>query len=193
MTDGRRNDRRDRIVDGAMDLFRRRGPNGAGIGAICAAGGTTKGVFSHHFPGGKDELVAEVVRRNAAQVDQLVEHALTTRPTVGEAVTWAFGFYADLLDGDPDLGCPIAASVVDTHADSAVVRAVTAEAFGRWRHRLTIALVEEGTGAEHADALAVTVVAAMEGAILLAVAHRDPQILRSTAAMLAELLDGAAP
>ncbi|MDY7104501.1 MAG: TetR/AcrR family transcriptional regulator [Actinomycetota bacterium] len=189
MSDGRRTDRRDRLVDGAMDLFRRRGPNGAGVGAVCEAAGTTKGVFGHHFPGGKDELVAEVVRRNAEQVDQLVDHALATQPSVGAAVRWAFGVYADLLVADPDLGCPIAAAVVDTHADSASVRAVTADAFARWQDRLTGALAERGVASPRAEDLAVTVVAAMEGAILLAVARRAPEMLRTTGAVLADLLD----
>lgn len=190
--DGRRSDRRDRLVDAGMALFRRRGTGGAGVAAVCAAGGVTKGVFSHHFPGGKDELVAAVVRRNADEVDALVGRALDAAPTLGAAVATCFGAYADLLDRDPDLGCPIAAAVVDGHETSPAVRAVADAAFRRWEDRLAHALRERAVDPATAATLATTVVAAMEGAILLALARREPGVLRATGAVVAEAVDRAA-
>jgi AcrR family transcriptional regulator len=193
VSDRRRNDRRDRLVDVAIGLFRRHGPNGTAVGAVCAAGGATKGVFTHHFPGGKDELIAAAVERNAGQVDELVERALAAAPTTGAAVEQMFGFYADLLDRDPDFGCPIAASVVDTHAGSDRVRAAAGAAFTRWEARMASAIASQGTPYPAAEHLAVTVVAALEGAILLALARRQPRLLRVVVTGLAAAVDQAAP
>jgi len=184
--------RRDRLVDAGMALFRRRGTGGTGVAAVCAAAGATKGVFSHHFPGGKAELVAEVVRRNADQVDALVARALGAEPTLGAAVAACFGAYADLLDREPDLGCPIAAAVVDGHETSPGVRAAADAAFRRWEDRLAHALVERAVDPAASARLATTVVAAMEGAILLALARREPGVLRATGAVVADAVDRAA-
>lgn len=210
LIDGRRNDRRQRLVAAATRLFRSQGPNGTGISAICEAGQASKGVFSHHFPGGKDELVLEVVRQNAAEIDDLLDQALGSAETVREAIRAIFDFYADLLDDDPDFGCPLAAAVVDASSTNELVRNLTSSSFQRWQTRLGDAILNGITGsanhgANHseddneggrdetavstkAQDAALTVVAAMEGAILLARAHRDPDILRRTGASVASLI-----
>lgn len=198
VVDGRRNDRRSQLVAGAMKLFRSRGPNGTGIAAICEAGDATKGVFSHHFPGGKDEIVLEVVRQNASEVDEIVGNALLNAESVSEAVQTIFNLYADLLDHDPDFGCPLAAAVVDASSDNETIRELTSSSFQRWQLQLSNAIVADrmnptpqatdGQTSQDAQAVAVTIVASMEGAILLARAQRDPSILRRTGAVVATLL-----
>lgn len=54
---------RDRIVAAARELFHRCGYTAVGVADICAQSGVVKGSFYHFFPG-KNELLAEVMRRN---------------------------------------------------------------------------------------------------------------------------------
>lgn len=166
-----------RLIDAAIDLFLHVGPANASWSDVCAVAGTTKGVVSHHFPGGKEELVVAAIERNAKQVDDLLRHVRDTTGGPAEALVRFFDLYAALLDADPDRGCPIAASVVDASATSEPVRTATAAAFARW-----IDAVEALVGDRD---VAATVVATMEGSIMLARVTRDPDLIRRTAAVLA--------
>ena len=176
---------RDRLIDAAVDRFVHVGPGNASWREVCAKAGATKGVVAHHFPGGKEELIVAAVERNAAQVDQLLARVIDRADTPGEALVRFFDVYADLLDADPDRGCPIAASVADASATSDSVRVATARAFENWITAMTALLGDED--------VAATVVAAMEGAILLARATRDADLLRRTARVLAHHLLPAGP
>lgn len=179
-SDRRTTDTRVRLIDAAIESFVHIGPGNTSWGDVCAAADTTKGVVQHHFPGGKEELVVAAVERNAAVVDTFIAHVLETSTSPAEALVHFFDLYASLLDEDPDRGCPIAASVVDASATSAAVRAATARAFTRWMDRLA-ELIDDSD-------VATTVVAAMEGSILLARVTRDPDLVRRTARVLAAKL-----
>lgn len=158
---------REAIVRAATGVIRRRGVTGAGVGEVCARAGVTKGVFSHHFPGGKEELVAAVVRRNHADVLALAGAAGT--------VEAAFAGYAHLLgERGTDFGCPVAAAVVDASEGSPAVRGAAGDAFAAWAEAL-------GPHGELA-------VAALEGAILLARASDDPEVVARVGRALAALL-----
>jgi TetR/AcrR family transcriptional repressor of lmrAB and yxaGH operons len=171
---------RERIVRAATGLFRRQGVTRAGIGEICARAGVTKGVFAHHFPGGKQELVVEVVARNR----QAVESALADvepNASLAEVVRRTFASYADALrKKGSDFGCPVAASVVDASQESPPVRAAARKAFASWGALLD----RDGDGARGELA-----VAALEGAILLARAQRDPRVLERIGRTLAALIE----
>lgn len=179
-----RGDTRERIVRSATGLFRRVGVSGAGIGAICERAGVTKGVFSHHFPGGKDQLVVEVVERSGADVAALLRSVGPgAGGAPGPAVEAAFRAYGDLLRIEgTDFGCPVAASVVDTSQASPTVRRAAGEVFRRWSQD-----VADGLGGIDAE-VGMLLVAALEGAILLARAQGDPAVLDRTGAALAALL-----
>ena len=181
--DGRTTTTRTRLVDAAIDEFLRVGPGATSWGDVCAAAGTTKGVVHHHFPGGKEELIVAAVERNAAQVDRLLARA-QQGVDAGEAIVQFFDLYADVLDADPDRGCPIAASVVDASATSEAVRRATVEAFTGWIDALATSIDDRD--------VAATVVATMEGSILLARSARDPDLMRRTGRVLAAMLRACA-
>ena len=56
-------DVRERMVDGAMALLARRGLQATSFSEVLAATGAPRGSLYHHFPAGKDQLVAEAVDR----------------------------------------------------------------------------------------------------------------------------------
>jgi TetR/AcrR family transcriptional repressor of lmrAB and yxaGH operons len=175
---------RTRLIDAAIDEFLHVGPGNTSWGDVCAAAGTTKGVVHHHFPGGKEELIVAAVERNAAHVDRLlarVHDGGDAGPTdAGAALVRFFDLYAELLDADPDRGCPVAASVVDASATSEAVRRATVDAFTGWIDALATLVGDRD--------VASTVVATMEGSILLARVTRDPDLLRRTGRVLAAQL-----
>lgn len=187
--DRRRSDTRDRLVDAAVDIYRRRGPGGTGLAEVCGQAGTTKGVLSHHFPGGKEELVLATIERNAGEVTATLERLLDGSPSTGDALRTFFSMYASLLRDDSDFGCPLAAAVVDASSESADVRDALATAFDAWIAMIARTLRERGWSAAEARELAVTAVAAMEGAIIVSRATGRPAMLESTGRWLSRIID----
>jgi AcrR family transcriptional regulator len=54
---------RERILGASQQLFRDQGINTTGVNELCAVAGVSKRTLYQHFPGGKDELIAEHLRR----------------------------------------------------------------------------------------------------------------------------------
>jgi AcrR family transcriptional regulator len=54
---------RERILSASQRLFRDQGINRTGLNELCAVAGVSKRTLYQHFTGGKDELVAEHLRR----------------------------------------------------------------------------------------------------------------------------------
>jgi AcrR family transcriptional regulator len=170
---------RERLVRAATSALMRRGVHGSGLGDICGRAGVTKGVFTHHFPDGKEQLVVEVIDRNRAELTAVL-HSLQDR-SAAERVRGLFATYADRLRRNgTEFGCPVAAAVVDVSAQWPQVREATRAAFAEWSTEL-------GCG----DRVGELVVAALEGAILQARAQDDPDVVNRIGSALADLMAAA--
>lgn len=181
--DARRRDTRQRLVRVATALMRRNGVAATGLAEVCERAGVTKGVFTHHFPGGKEELVAAVVASTDREVAGGLVALTASNPSVDALITTPFDGYAALMRAKgTDVGCPVAASVVDAGGSAAPVRAAASEAFAGWAQAIALGLPD------HDPDVAMLVVAALEGAILLARADADPTVLERTGRTLARLI-----
>lgn len=165
---------RERLVRAATSAVMRRGVHGSGLGDICERAGVTKGVFTHHFPHGKQQLVSEVVDRTRTELTSVLHGS--RHQSAPERVRGLFTTYADRLRrNDTELGCPVAAAVVDVSAQWPQVRDATRAAFAEWSEEL-------GGG------VGELVVAALEGAILQARAQGDASVVDRIGDTLADLL-----
>ena len=75
VVDRRRRTTRQALVRAATGLFRRRGHSATSVADVCTRSGVTKGVFSHHFPGGRAELATEVIHQNGKAVAEQLRAA----------------------------------------------------------------------------------------------------------------------
>jgi len=182
--DARRRDTRQCLVRVATALMRRNGVAATGLAEVCERAGVTKGVFTHHFPGGKEELVAAVVASTDREVVGGLAALAASEPSVTALITTPFDGYAALMRAKgTDVGCPVAASVVDVAGSAAPVRAAARDAFAGWARAIAAGLPD------HDIDVATLVVAALEGAILLARADADPSVLERTGRTLAGLIE----
>src|SRR5947199_4629130 len=102
-------DTRDRIVDTTADLFRRQGYVATGIKQIVAEARAPFGSVYHFFPGGKEELGSEVIRRSGAQYGLLGASFFGPDRDVVDSVRDFFaGAAQDLAASDYEDACPIA-------------------------------------------------------------------------------------
>lgn len=192
MDDRRRNERRAELIDTAVESFRTHGPSGVGISQLCDAVGVTKGVFSHHFPNGKSELIAAVIDQNTREIEQLLSTLLAER-SVAEGVRTMFNLYARRLQRDLDYGCPIAASVIDISATDPDVREATGAAFQRWGNVIAAALERGGAEPNIARNAATHILATFEGALIVARATADSSVLETLGASVSAYLETGLP
>jgi hypothetical protein len=100
-------------------------------------------------------------------------------------VTRLFSRYAEIMrEKGTDFGCPVAASVIDASAASSQVRSAAREAFGLWRDSLA-PRGPDATSLGDTDSL---IIAALEGAILMARAEGDADVLERVGSSLGNLL-----
>src|ERR1044072_7689074 len=99
---------RERILAAAGDLFYRHGIRAVGVEAIAEAAGTNKMTLYRHFSS-KDELVAEYLRRLAADAGKFWDELVAAHPGDPRAqlTGWLQSMEAHLVDTD-QRGCALA-------------------------------------------------------------------------------------
>jgi TetR/AcrR family transcriptional repressor of lmrAB and yxaGH operons len=161
---------RERMVRSAVVLLAKRGLPGASLNDVLDHSKAPRGSIYHHFPEGKDQLIAAAVDRAGGNAVANLD-ALEGRP-VGEVVEGFLAMWRAVLDlSGLTAGCSVLAVAVST--DSAELVDQAGEVFRTWQSRLTDLLAGGGlTGADAAQ-FATVLIAASEGAVVLARAERD--------------------
>ena len=169
---------RDHLLDATAALVARYGYRGTGVNAVLADSGVRNGSLYHHFPAGKDELVAASVERSAAAVGDVLAHAAPRGPAA--VVKALFDTYARALAADDfAAGCPVGAALADTGGEVEVVREAAALAFRSWSDALVDALAADGWPRRGARSTADAIVCLLEGAVLLAQAQRSTRVVNA--------------
>jgi AcrR family transcriptional regulator len=113
---------RDRILNGARDVFYRQGINATGITELCAASRVSKRTLYQHFAG-KDEVVAAYLAAIAADA-AYPPHAVLGRADLAPRAR-LLELYATLADGRRPLrGCPFVNAGIELSDPSHPGRAV---------------------------------------------------------------------
>ena len=167
---------RDRLLDTTAELLGRHGYQGTGVNAVLAASGAPNGSLYHHFPEGKDQLVAAAIERIGEQTSELLALAFERGPEA--ALELIFDRLATRLERDGfESGCRVATPLADGGADVVVVREAAARVFAAWTDAITDALVARGWKTIAARATAASVICLFEGALLLGKAEQSTQAL----------------
>ncbi|MGU3293222.1 TetR/AcrR family transcriptional regulator [Williamsia sp. M5A3_1d] len=180
---------RDKLILSTVGLMQRRGVAAAGIADILDDSKVSRRSIYLHFAGGKPELVAEATRWSGQWIAGQIEHFCSGEPR--DALAQFISHWKTLLSStDFEAGCPVAAAAT---ARSVAPEAATAagEAFARWHELLTDTMRNHGVSATRANTLATTIVAAVEGAVVMALAQRSLDALDDVESELAILVDHA--
>lgn len=190
---GRKGDQtRARLLDATQDLIETGGYYGAGLNQVIAASGMPRGSLYFHFPGGKDQMVSEAVRRAGQDIGRAARDLAEAAPDAAALVAGMLGLLADRLAGsDWRKGCPVATVALELAAVNQELREVCAEVYDSWESVLRERLAADGYPA--ADELATTVLAMAEGALLLAKVRRSREPIDRVARQAAALLAAGRP
>ena len=169
---------RERIVETSAELFRKQGYTATGVKQIVNAAKAPFGSIYHFFPGGKEQLGAEAILVSGALYEQLIPAVLEPAP---DPVTGVRDFFAGaaehLRETDYADACPIATVALEVSSVSEPMRLGCARVFESWIEAGTRYFTGAGLAAEQARELTIGMLAALEGAFVLARALRSTEPL----------------
>ena len=170
-------------MEASAELFRRNGYTGTGLKQIVTTANAPFGSLYHFFPGGKEQLGAEVIRSSGMMYLQLFEIFFAPAPDLvsgveaffaGAAVTLRETGYAD--------ACPIATVALEVASTNEPLRKATAEVFTAWIDAGTKGFAKFGLAEDVARSLTLSLVASLEGAFVLSRALRSTEPLEVASA-----------
>jgi len=189
MTERPGNDTRERLVRAGERLFRTQGYAATGLKALTAAAEAPWGSLYHFFPEGKAQLGAAVIAHAGAIYDAGWKQAFARFADPAEAVERLFLHEVKILArSDYRDGCPIASVTLDSGSSDETLRQACAEAFALWLGSLCDGFMAAGAPREAAEDLAGFVLSALEGAIVLSRAAKDPAPLRQAGRFVREVV-----
>ncbi|MFI0454402.1 TetR/AcrR family transcriptional regulator [Actinomadura sp. 6N118] len=165
---------RARLIDAARTLIEARGYFGVGLNEVLEAGKAPRGSLYHHFPGGKDQLTAEALAASGQEIDSLIRALAVSVPDTRTLIEAVLDALADRMEkADYAKGCPIATVALEVAATNDSLQKVCADAYDSWQRALADRLVADGHPHDQAEDLACSVLALIEGALVLARAQRS--------------------
>jgi len=169
-----------RMLSAAAEVLREKGAAGVTIDEVLARSGAPRGSVYHHFPGGRAQLLTEALQFAGDAITRLVDDAAThgCAPLIGQFVAF---WEHTLVESDFAAGCPVVAAAIGSADADPALTPIAGDIFDRWRAALTRAFLADGFDESDAGPLAVTSIAALEGAVVLCRATRTAEPLRDVA------------
>ncbi|GLP78047.1 transcriptional regulator [Mycobacterium antarcticum] len=178
---------RHRMLDTAVEVLREKGAAGVTIDEVLARSGAPRGSVYHHFPDGRSQLLTEALLYAGDAITAVIDDAAAQGylPLVRQFVAF---WERTLAESDFAAGCPVVAAAIGSADDDPALTAIAGDIFDRWRVALTRAFVADGFDEADAGSLAMTCIAALEGAVVLCRATRTIEPLREVALQIEFLI-----
>ena len=173
---------RARIIAAAASLVYERGYAGTSLDDVMATTGTSKSQLYHYFAD-KDALVREVIKAQLGRIFAAQQAAGLHEVSSWEGLQrWCDHFVTTTQATDGAGGCPLGSLVGELADQSEPARRVLAQCFAQWQSYLSAgfeAMRDHGELAARADPaeLALTVMTALQGGLLMAQATRSARPL----------------
>lgn len=182
------NTKREQILDTACQLLERQGYHATGLNQIIEESGAPKGSLYYYFPEGKESLAAEAIEQSAAGIAANIERALAAGQGSATVIPAFIRALAGHVAGSGfSQGGPITGVALEAASGSERLRLACRDAYRSWAALFAGALQAE-YGEERARRLAVVIIAAIEGGIILARVERSEQSLLDVADEIERLL-----
>lgn len=171
-------DTRGRIIARAAEVFNVEGYAGTAISDIMRATGLEKGGIYRHFTS-KDELALAAFDYAAEQVRRRFAAGLAGSTTAEETLLGFVAVFRSYAHNPPVTGgCPILNTAIDSDDTNPALAERAATVIDEWRSLIRTTVAQGITRGEirpetDGDALALLMIAALEGAVMLARLLRD--------------------
>jgi TetR/AcrR family transcriptional repressor of lmrAB and yxaGH operons len=189
----RRNDSRVRMIEAAVELFRKQGYHATAFSDVVRESGAPRGSIYFHFPGGKEELAGAAIAAGGDEIVEITERAAAGAADPGGLIRALADFGGERLRASGyRSGCAIATMVLELAPDNESLRAGFEKALRRWQLALGDALAPWGFDDDRASAWAALIMATLEGALILSRAALSLDPLSRAIDPLVEMINAEA-
>lgn len=176
------NPTREKIVATTADLLEKQGYAATGLNQIVKESATPRGSLYYYFPEGKEELAVEAVKQRMTEMANFSREILNQHDDPIVATHNMISMMADRMEkADCCSGAPIAAVALEASNSSEKLRQACADGYQQLQDVHAAKLVMGGFTAEQAKSLAMTISAALEGAMILGRTKQNATALRAVA------------
>lgn len=187
----KRAEKKNHLVETAIDLFRRGGYHGTGVDEIIAEAGIAKTTLYRHFPSKDDLIVAALRRLDETFRDDMRTFVEAAARAPADRLLATFDFLVAWFDSGDFNGCPFvsAASEYSDASDPILQEA-------RVHKRLVLAYFEElvrAAGLAQPKVIAAQINLLHEGAVAVMHVERDRAAAGRAKAAARALIDAARP
>jgi TetR/AcrR family transcriptional regulator, lmrAB and yxaGH operons repressor len=161
-------DTRTRMLESTARLLQQRGFFGTSLSEILEESGAPRGSLYFHFPGGKEQLVVEATEASVAEATEAMRQVIRETKKPGRWVRRIFEEMAVLMrESGYTFGCPVAPLVLDDPSGQERLAQICKAALGEWATLYEQTLREAGVAKQRAGTLALLILSALEGALLI--------------------------
>jgi TetR/AcrR family transcriptional repressor of lmrAB and yxaGH operons len=178
---------REVLIASVTGLVRRRGVAGTGINALLEESGVARRTVYLNFPGGKAELVAEATRLAGQGLTAVLQSADDGDDPARAVQTFIDEWKNQLSGTEMQAGCPIVAAILG-RAEVPEAAQAAGEAVNEWQTLLADRLVRGGADPDNARSVATLTIAAIEGAVIIALATQSTAALDDVGRHLIEVI-----
>ncbi|MGO4445746.1 TetR/AcrR family transcriptional regulator [Mycobacterium sp. 2YAF39] len=181
------------ILTAAVELMRHKGYAEVGMKDIAQASGAPIGSLYHHFRGGKVQIAREALVSAGAAYALLIPSIVGAYDDLGEAIEGVFVQAAEDMatTGFANM-CPVASVAAEVADTVEVLRETTAAVFSSWIDGGAAYFAARGLVQSQAREVTLALIAALEGAFVLARTLRDAEPLLAAGRVLAPQYRGVA-
>lgn len=182
------------IIKTTANIFNKKGYAGTSLSDLTGATGLTKGSIYGNFEN-KEDVALAAFDHNHSTILAEVRKRMTTAKNFREKMM----VYADVYDdytmrSFPDGGCPILNTAIEADDTNARLRDRAAKAVTKWQQNIQELIksgVQEGEFVSHADSvvLATSIVALIEGGIMISRVTDDKTALHRAIQTVGQLID----
>lgn len=176
---------REQIIQTTCTLLEAQGYHATGLNQIVKESGAPKGSLYYYFPEGKESIAEEAIRSVTGIVVQRIRENLGAVEDPAAAVrAFAEGIAHHIEASGFQSGGPLTTVALETATSSPRLNEVCRAAYEEMRQAFAEKLLSAGFVSEQAETLSITILAALEGGILLSRTNHSGDALRSVAGCL---------
>jgi TetR/AcrR family transcriptional repressor of nem operon len=183
---GRTSDARERLLESCQALMHEKGYTAVGVGEVCSRAGVNKGSFYYFFPSKQELALAVIDEFGAASSDQLSQVLESEAPPLERLERFFDASYRAHRESRETcgklLGCPIGNLALEMGSQNEVLRerlrGVLDGQIDRFAAVLQEAIDRGDLPRQVARGTAASLMALIEGTLLLAKASDDTEVLR---------------
>jgi TetR/AcrR family transcriptional repressor of lmrAB and yxaGH operons len=181
---------RDRILRAAKQLFQQRGYYAVGTAEILEQAQAPKGSMYHHFPNGKEQIAIEAIEKHRAELIARLLSLEADGFTAAETLRLLAKEMASWLKKSNWLeGTMLVSTAVGSVPHLPKLHTAIKASFDEWREHIGKLLMNEGWSKTQANSLAQTIIAATDGAMIIARVDQDERIVIKVAEDLVRLIE----